>query len=164
MAIASAAFADEKPNALNTAKAVEVCFSPDEGCAEQLSKFIDSAQKSVDIAIYDLNEEQIVHQLLIQSKKILIRVVVDRRQSKGSHSAVPLLLKAGVKLKFGHQRGIMHNKFTIVDGVRVETGSFNYTHHAATANQENQIYFSAPEAVEKYKARFEKIWNAAKDN
>lgn len=141
----------------------EVCFSPDESCDIKLKKFIESATKSIDIAIYDINEEQIVHAILVQSKKIPVRIVVDKRQSKGNHSSVTLLLKAGVKLKYGHQRGIMHDKFTIVDGKRVETGSFNYTHHASTANQENQIYFSQPEVVERYKSRFQSIWNEARE-
>jgi phosphatidylserine/phosphatidylglycerophosphate/cardiolipin synthase-like enzyme len=51
----------------------------------------------------------------------------------------------------------MHNKFTLVDGTRLETGSFNYSHQASTANQENQLYLGTPEIVARYKARFEKM-------
>lgn len=142
--------------------AIESCFSPDEDCAGRLAKFIESAQKSVDVAIYDLNEEQIVHQLLVKSKKLSVRVVVDKRQSKGRHSAVALLIKAGVNVRYGVQRGIMHDKFIVVDGVRLETGSFNFTHHATSANQENQIYLAEPTVVGRYKDRFDKIWSGAK--
>ncbi len=140
----------------------EICFAPDEPCAIKLAKFIESAKGSLDVAIYDVNEDQIVHAILVQSKKIPVRVVVDRKQSKGSHSAVGLLQKAGVKVRFGYQRGIMHDKFTVVDGKRVETGSFNYTNHASTANQENQVYLSTPAIVERYKTRFDKMWGDAK--
>ena len=87
-----------------------------------------------------------------------VRVVVDKKQSKGNHSQVGLLQKAGVELRFGHQRGIMHDKFAIVDGARLETGSFNYTHHAATSNQENQVYLSTPEILSRYTTRFNKMW------
>lgn len=140
----------------------EVCFAPDEPCAVKLAKFIASAKTSLDIAIYDINEDQIVHAILVQAKKIPVRLVVDRRQAKGRHSAVGLLQKAGVSLRFGHQRGIFHNKFAIVDGKRIETGSFNYTFHASTANQENQVYLGTATIVERYKIRFHRMWRDAK--
>ena len=35
--------------------------------------------------------------------------------------------------------GLMHNKFCVVDGEIVLTGSFNWTHTAATESYENEI-------------------------
>lgn len=149
-------------NALTSApKDQETCFSPDEPCDLKLVKFIESAQKSLDVAIYDLNRDQIVHHILLASKRIPVRVIVDRRQAQGSHSAVGTLVKAGLAVRFGRQRGIMHNKFTVVDGQMIETGSFNYTNHASEANNENQIYLANPEVVARYKKRFEEIWENA---
>lgn len=139
----------------------EVCFSPDEPCDLKLIKFIQSAQKSLDIAIYDINLDQLVHHVILKSKTIPVRVIADRRQSKGDHSLVPLLIRSGVNLRFGKQRGIFHNKFAIVDGLMLETGSFNYTNHAARANSENQIYLRQPEIVKKYQDFFERSWNRA---
>jgi phosphatidylserine/phosphatidylglycerophosphate/cardiolipin synthase-like enzyme len=57
----------------------------------------------------------------------------------------------------------MHNKFTIVDGKMLETGSFNYANHASQANNENQIYLVQPEILERYKKRFEEIWQAGQN-
>jgi phosphatidylserine/phosphatidylglycerophosphate/cardiolipin synthase-like enzyme len=136
----------------------EVCFSPDEPCDIKLIKFIESAQKTIDVAIYDLNLDQLAHQLLVASKKLKVRILVDRRQAKGPHSLVPLLIKAGAQVRYGRQRGIMHNKFAVVDGRMVELGSFNYTNHASRANNENQIYLANPAIVERYEKRFENIW------
>jgi len=149
--LASAApVAAPKPN--------EVCFAPVDPCDQKLLAFVKTARKSLDVAIYDINLDQLVHQLAVASKSIPVRVVVDQRQSKGSHSLVGLLVKAGVQVKYGHQRGIMHNKFTVLDNAMVEAGSFNYTHHASEANNENQVYLNTPEIVSRYKARFEQIW------
>ena len=61
----------------------DTCFSPDEPCDVKLLKFIDSAQTSLDIAIYDINLDQLVHHILVQKTKIPVRIVVDRRQAKG---------------------------------------------------------------------------------
>ena len=137
----------------------EVCFSPDEPCDIKLIKFIDSAESSLDVAIYDINLDELVHHLLVKARKIPVRILVDRRQAKGEHSAVGTLIRGGVNIRYGHQRGIMHNKFVVVDGKAVELGSFNYTHHAATANNENQVYLTSPAIVARYKKRFDKIWS-----
>lgn len=138
---------------------LEVCFSPEEPCDVKLIKFFRQAKTSLDIAIFDLTMDQAAHQILEASKKIRVRIVADRRQAHEQHSLIPLLIKAGVPLRYGHQRGIMHNKFTIVDGKMLETGSFNYTHHARKHNNENQIYIYNPVVVKKYTNRFEKLWS-----
>lgn len=141
---------------------LEVCFSPDEPCDIKLIKLVQSAQKSIDVAVFDINLDQLVHELLVASKKIPVRIVVDSRQAKGDHSLVPLMIKAGAQIRYGRQRGLMHNKFIIIDGKMVETGSFNYTNHARKANNENQVYLADPNIVTRYKNRFEEIWAQAR--
>jgi phosphatidylserine/phosphatidylglycerophosphate/cardiolipin synthase-like enzyme len=138
----------------------EVCFSPEEHCDRKIVKFIETAQRSLDIAIFDVNLNSLVKRIIERSKKIRIRMVVDRIQAKGRYSAVPKLLAAGIDIRYGHQHGsgIMHNKFIIVDGKMLETGSFNETHHASFFNAENQIYLANPKVVERYKDRFETLW------
>lgn len=136
----------------------EACFAPDEPCDVKLIKFIDSATRKIDVAIFDITLDQVAHRLLVASKKLPVRILVDRKQAKTQHSLVPLLIKAGAKVRFGRQRGIMHNKFTIVDDRMVETGSFNYSNGAAFKNNENQIYLAQPEIVERYRKRFETLW------
>lgn len=139
----------------------DVCFSPDELCDARLAKFIESAKASVDVAVYDFNLDQVAHQLLVQARKIPVRILVDRRQSKGAKSLVPMLIKAGAKVRFGRQRGIMHHKFVIVDGKLLETGSFNFTHGAANLNQENQVYLATPKIIDRFKKRFDESWGEA---
>jgi phosphatidylserine/phosphatidylglycerophosphate/cardiolipin synthase-like enzyme len=142
----------------------EVCFSPDEPCAAKLIKFIQTATKSIDVAIYDINIEGLVSALLEKTKAgVKVRVVCDKKQSQGDHSLVDSMVDAGINLKFGHQNGIFHDKFTIIDDKIIETGSFNYTNHAFTANQENQVYLSNEAIVKRYTERFSKIWTNAKD-
>jgi phosphatidylserine/phosphatidylglycerophosphate/cardiolipin synthase-like enzyme len=139
----------------------ETCFSPIEPCGAKLAAFIASAKQSIDVAIYDINLEQVVHQLIVQAVKMPVRIVIDRRQSKGPHSLVPTLLQSHAKVRYGHQRGIMHNKFTIIDNKMLETGSFNYTTHASEANNENQLYLEISTVIDRYKKRFETIWEQA---
>jgi phosphatidylserine/phosphatidylglycerophosphate/cardiolipin synthase-like enzyme len=113
----------------------------------------------VDIEIFDINEEHVVQAILDQAKKVKVRMIVDRRMSKGRSSAVPALIAAGVEIRFGKQKGIMHNKLTIVDGRMIELGSFNCSHGAANSNQENQLYLGSQEIVNKYVDGYELIWS-----
>lgn len=139
----------------------EACFAPDEPCDVKLAKFIESAKTSLDVAVFDINREQVVHQLLVASRRVPVRIVVDKRQAAGRYSGVETLIKGGVEVRFGKQRGVMHNKYTIVDGKMVQTGSFNYTKHASEANSENQVYLASPEIVARYRKHFETIWDRA---
>lgn len=139
----------------------EVCFSPDEICDVKLQKFVQSAQKSMDVAIFDITLDKLVHEILVASKKLPVRIIVDKRQAKGQNSLVSTLIKAGAQVRFGHQRGIMHNKFTIVDKKMIETGSFNYSNNATFNNHENQIYLANPTIVARYQEEFEKMWASA---
>lgn len=146
---------------------LEICFSPDEPCEAKLVKFVDSAQTSLDIAIFDINLGGLVNHIIEKAKTVPVRMLLDRKQAKtDQHSAVSILLRAGIPLRYGTQRGIMHNKFVIVDGrtehAMMETGSFNQTHGAAYSNNENQIYLANPKVLDRYKKRFEKIWSEGK--
>lgn len=139
-------------------QADEVCFTPEEPCHVKLTKFIQSSHSSIDIAIFDINLDKLTHEVLAQAKKIPVRILVDRREAKSGHSLAKTILASGAQLRYGHQKGIMHNKFVIVDGKMLETGSFNYTNGAAFKNNENQVYLATPAIVERYRKRFEKIW------
>jgi len=56
----------------------------------------------------------------------------------------------------------MHNKFMVVDGDAVQTGSFNYTTSAATRNAENVLVVQdSPELAKAYQSEFKRLWNEA---
>lgn len=138
----------------------EVCFSPDENCDEKLRKFILSAKESIDVAIFDINLKPIVDAIIEQSFKVKVRLVVNRKLAKDSEPAIERFRENKMFYRVGKQKGIMHNKFVIVDGKRLETGSFNFTNGAAHSNQENQIYISTPSIISRFQVRFQKMWES----
>jgi phosphatidylserine/phosphatidylglycerophosphate/cardiolipin synthase-like enzyme len=141
---------------------IRSCFSPEGKCDEELIETIRRSRTSLDIAVFDLTHPQIVHEILLASKRGKVRVLVDKRQSKGTHSLISTLVRAGLEVRSGRQRGIMHHKFMIIDGQELETGSFNFTEGASFRNQENQVYLKDPEVVKIFRAQFEKMWAEAK--
>ena len=149
--------------ALARPKNLETCFSPDESCDQRLMALIRSAETSVDVAIYSVTHQGIVDAIVeVQKRGVKVRMVVDRSQSKGTRSLVGDLQDAGVPLKIGTCSGIMHNKFTIVDGEIIETGSFNYTDGATGANAENQLYLTDANPIPRYQANFDRLWARGK--
>ncbi|HEX4048590.1 MAG TPA: phospholipase D-like domain-containing protein, partial [Elusimicrobiota bacterium] len=60
------------------------------------------------------------------------------------------------------QRGVMHNKFVVLDGRLVETGSFNWTFNGELNNYENAAFLDAPDDSAGWTAYFERIWNQAR--
>jgi cardiolipin hydrolase len=141
----------------------ETCFSPDEPCAGKIIKFIQTAKTSLDIAIFEMTDQKIAKAIVEAAKTVRVRMVVNRKLVKDTGPAYDLLKSAHVPIRVGKQKGIMHNKFTIVDGKRLETGSFNYTYRAETSNQENQFYVGTPSVVARYHERFEKMWSTGKE-
>lgn len=54
----------------------------------------------------------------------------------------------------------MHNKFVVIDGRILITGSFNWTTQAVTSNQENLCIIDNEELAKKYTAEFERLWKS----
>lgn len=136
--------------AVPAAGTVEVGFSP-RGSGEALVvKAIESAHQSIKIASYSFTSENVV-QALWRAKiqrHVNIYLVADQKDNlqEGStaRQAIPAftaLMQAGIEVRVNGNYPIMHNKFMVIDGVTVETGSFNYTKAAATKNAENVIVF-----------------------
>ena len=57
--------------------------------------------------------------------------------------------------------GIMHNKFAVIDGGRLETGSFNWTTAADTKNHENALFREDAGLAADYAAYFDWMWAQA---
>ena len=112
----------------------------------RLHNFWASATQSLLIVDYSFNltdVEPIITALLAKGVKVIM--VLDRSQSKGN-SEVPIIkaLKAisdpNFQLVIGtssmHQ--IIHDKFSVVDDIHAQYGSFNYT---LTASKEDNFFF-----------------------
>ena len=138
---------------------LDTCFSPG-NCDQRLIALIGTAQSNLDVAIYSLTHTGI-SQAIIDAKNrgVQVRMVVDRSQSKGKSSQVEALVSAGIDLKIGNFKGIMHDKYTIVDGAQMETGSFNYSENATENNGENQLYLNNADVIQRYEQNFTTMYN-----
>lgn len=141
----------------------ETCFSPQESCERRLVALFCSARSTIDIAIYNLTMQEFAEALRsVKAKGVKIRIVADKSMAETQRSLVSKLAAEGFDVKIGAtgERGIMHHKFSIVDGRLLQTGSFNYTFTAARNSAENQIYLTDSKVVARFQGEFEKIYRA----
>ena len=90
-----------------------------------------------------------------------IRIVFDRAQYGYLKEMAEMMdLGFDVRLSNGKdgQKGVMHNKFVVLDGKLVETGSFNWTFNGELNNYENAAFLDAPDDAAAWAAYFERIW------
>lgn len=111
---------------------METVATPKQKGLESYLKFLDKTQTSVFIAIYGFTENSIGDKLIALHKDgKTVRVLADRSQAKGraGKALILRLREAGIEVTIGTspRSAIMHNKFTIIDGVWVEDGSWNYS-------------------------------------
>jgi len=141
------------------ADSVEVFFCPQDACSEKMIAHIDSAKSSIYIAIYSFTHDGIASALVrAKERGVEVKVIFDYDQSKNDSSDDELLQMAGILIAFRNGSGYMHNKFMVIDGNVVATGSFNYSQNADTKNDENLIFIESADVAAKYKQDFDKLW------
>jgi phosphatidylserine/phosphatidylglycerophosphate/cardiolipin synthase-like enzyme len=52
----------------------------------------------------------------------------------------------------------MHDKFIVVDGKVVETGSFNFTSSAENRNAENVLVLHDPQVAARFQPEWSRLW------
>ena len=142
---------------------VEVYFSPVGHVRDHITDAIDNSRTSIDIAIFDFTSQEIKASLeKVKEKGGKIRIIADSKQYKGSHSVIQSLIDSGfdVKITHGKGRGIMHNKFAILDTILLFAGSYNWTDNAKHFNYENAVFISEAEVIKQYQKEFDKIWSS----
>jgi HKD family nuclease len=131
----------------------------------QLIQVINSAQKSLDIAIYSLTYPDIVDAIKkAKQRGVEVRIITDSIQSGGKtqKEALKLLGSAGIPIKMNTHSGLMHLKMTVADGKIGTTGSFNYTKSASTTNDEMLIVFRDESVAQSFQTQFQRMWSDTK--
>ena len=138
----------------------KVYFSPSLQCEKRLLKLIDNAKESIDIAVYSINNTNLVEALKRAHKRgVKIRILTDRTQAANKSSKVKDLHNEKLRVRVHSKFRIEHNKFAVFDGKKASTGSYNWTNPATHKNSENCVFFTdSPEVVKKYQRRFNYLW------
>lgn len=119
---------------------------------------INGAQRSLDVAVYELDLDPVGDALLAAQKRgVAVRIVTDS-DSLAEDETLIRLNKAGVPLVPDNRKPIMHNKFVVVDGQAVWTGSWNFTGNDTFRNNNHAIYIQSPQLAQNYALEFEEMF------
>jgi phosphatidylserine/phosphatidylglycerophosphate/cardiolipin synthase-like enzyme len=145
---------------------IEVFFSsPDEpgsrtlrgGPDAELAASIANAQRSVDVAAYDLDLWSVRDALIeASSSGAIVRVVVEG--TKFEQPEIQDLFNAGIEVVPDTSEALMHHKFVIVDEWDVWTGSMNFTLNGAYRNDNNLLHLQAASLAQDYRREFEEMF------
>lgn len=125
---------------------IEHGFSPDGSAEKLILTMINNAHQSIRVAAYAFTSPTISEALLKAKKRgVDVAVLVDHKQTiqmdtKGrGKAALNLLVNAKIPVRTLNTRNTQHNKYMVIDGQHVQTGSFNYSAAAARYNYENVL-------------------------
>ena len=131
------------------------------GIETALVKAIGRTRNQLDVAAFELNSEPIYRAILrAHERGVKTRVVAD--DDHGLHDdandALRRLRDAGVAVVDDGRSGLMHNKFVILDGRSVWTGSWNFTVNGTYRNNNNIFVMDSAAAVIAYQAEFDEMF------
>lgn len=135
--------------------------------AAMLIRQIQSARKSLDGSFYDIDNEDIVKAFIAAKKRgIQVRMVTDTDNMTAKNTgptgparpAIVALQQAGIPVVDDKRSGIMHNKFLVIDGLRVWTGSTNLTNTSLYQHNNNALTLVSPQLAASYTAEFERLF------
>jgi phosphatidylserine/phosphatidylglycerophosphate/cardiolipin synthase-like enzyme len=140
---------------------VEVAFSPHGGSTQAVVRAISEARASVHVAAYGFSSRPIAQALIdAHSRGVAVEAVLDRSNATARYSEAGEIAAAGIPVRIDYRYAIMHDKFLVIDGETVETGSFNMTSAAESRNAENVLILRDDPAVARlYETNFRSLWN-----
>ncbi|MGB9631254.1 MAG: phospholipase D-like domain-containing protein [Candidatus Methanodesulfokora sp.] len=134
-------------------------FCPEDHCSNVVIYWVSKANKSIDLAMYSFTLDSI-GDALIEAKKrgVVIRVIFERSQVN-QWSEYSRLKSEGIQVMLDENDAYMHNKFMVIDGKVVLTGSYNYSKQADTQNDENLIVIEDGKVARAYEDEFNEMWS-----
>ena len=153
-----------KSNAAAENPSVKIFFGPkayadSTGLLYNFLQYLDSAEKQIYGSVHEM-DLVIVAQKLVQKANdgVDVQLVIESRWldvAKNS-AAVDVLMKSPVKIYPDNRKsGLMHNKFFIVDGFKVWTGSTNMTENGFLFNFNNNVWIEDEKIARNFLTEFE---------
>lgn len=138
---------------------MRIYFAPSESILDGLLQFLDKADESIELCVFELEHKKIVAKLIEKHEAgVKVRVLMDSNYLKNEE--LRDLEQAGVEVIGDERSALMHNKFVIIDKEYVWTGSMNFTYTGVGRNDNNALSLRSKELAENYSAEFEEMWDS----
>ena len=131
-----------------------------DGVDQYVIAAIENAATSIDIAAYDINLQSVTDALLAAKLRgVQVRVVTDTDNL--DRSPIAQLRSFGIPVTGDERSALMHDKFIIVDGLIMFTGSWNPTDNDTWRNNNNLLRITAPPLVQNFVVEFAEMLQPA---
>ncbi|HLI51269.1 MAG TPA: phospholipase D-like domain-containing protein, partial [Thermomicrobiaceae bacterium] len=123
------------------------------------------ATRTMDVADYNFDLFDVANAMAAAKKRgVMVRFVTDtdtiKDKSANVQQALGILKSAKIPIVQDERNPIMHDKFTVIDGRWVETGSWNYTDGSTYHDNNNMIVIDSPELAANYTTVFNEMFEA----
>ncbi|OGO49994.1 MAG: hypothetical protein A2Z30_02655 [Chloroflexi bacterium RBG_16_64_43] len=144
---------------------VQVFFtSPDDftgdyrgGADTPIVASLEAARFTIEVACLEINLYSISRALIRAAERgVTVRVVVDSTFIQTR--ALSDLEQAGIPVLGDRREGLMHDKFVVVDGALVWTGSMNLTTSDTYRNNNNLLRIESVELAQAYQREFDEMF------
>jgi phosphatidylserine/phosphatidylglycerophosphate/cardiolipin synthase-like enzyme len=126
---------------------------------QELLNRLNNATTSIDAAIYGLDRASIVNALVAaHNRGVTVRIVADDDAYTDYNSSCAALQTAGIPIILDNRSSLMHNKFFVIDGQIVWTGSTDVTDTGFTYNHNNSLVFTSTELADIYETEFGEMY------
>ena len=132
--------------------------------AEPFQALFGRGETEILMACYEFTSRDIAEALENAAHRgVKVRIVADWKAAHDRFSQTRILVDAGIPVRLDHRYAIHHHKFVVIDGVAIETGSFNYTTAAIKHNAENAlVLWNVPQIAKVYAREWERLWEESR--
>ncbi|MDH4127942.1 MAG: phospholipase D-like domain-containing protein [Spirochaetota bacterium] len=127
----------------------------------KLAQVIRSAKKQIYAALHEL-DSKIITDALLEAHRNKVEVKIVTEDSYNQEESILQLKKEGIPIvddaNAAAGNRLMHNKFIVIDGEWVWTGSFNTTYNGSYKNDNNAILIHSKELAENYLDEFKEMF------
>ncbi|KAJ2800000.1 hypothetical protein H4R20_004224 [Coemansia guatemalensis] len=141
---------------------IRTFFFPSEESFGQLIGFLESAQRTLDICVFNITDNDVARAIIAAKERgVEIRIITDDEQLECRGNDVRRLQDDhGIPFKTDNDPDrFMHNKFAIIDRRAVWAGSYNWTVGARRSNNESAICTNDPATAQAFSGEFEDLWS-----
>jgi len=131
---------------------------------DKLIGYIDAAESTIDLAVFETNLTPVAEALIrAHARGVAVRWITDDENGRDADDEAgrgqfALLEAAGIPVRDDLRSAFMHNKFILIDGHILWTGSMNLTTNDVFRNNNNVVVLDSPAAVAVYAREFEEMW------
>lgn len=131
------------------------------GLDAAVAREMDRAARTIDLAFFDFDLPAVARALTrAKARGRVVRMVIDGQNLATPQVADLLgeLQRAGIPITFDRRPALMHNKFVVVDGAVVWTGSWNATANDTFLNNNNAVRLASRELAARFSSEFEQLF------